>query len=108
MHTVTVNASKKYDVRIGTGFIDRLGEEIAPLMSGKKIMLVSDDKVFPLYGERAIKSLEEVGYTVTVFTFPNGEDSKNIKNYTDLVEALFEAQLTRKDLVIAIGGGVVT
>ena len=108
MHTVTVNASKKYDVRIGTGFIDRLGEEIAPLMSGKKIMLVSDDKVFPLYGERAIKSLEEAGYTVTVFTFPNGEDSKNIKNYTDLVEALFEAQLTRKDLVIAIGGGVVT
>ncbi len=108
MQVVTVNASKKYDVKIGTGFVGNLGEEIAPLMSGKKVMLVSDDKVFSLYGERAVSSLEKSGYIVSIFTFPNGEDSKNINNYTNLVEALFDAQLTRKDLVIALGGGVVT
>ncbi|MCR5521815.1 MAG: 3-dehydroquinate synthase [Lachnospiraceae bacterium] len=108
MQTVTVNASKKYDVRIGTGFIDNIGEEIAPFMSGKKVMVVSDDKVFGIYGDRVVKSLEESGYTVFTSVFQNGEDSKNITNYEKLVEALFEAQLSRKDLVIAVGGGVVT
>ena len=108
MQTVTVNASKKYDVRIGTGFIDNIGDEIAPLMSGKKVMVVSDDKVFGIYGDRVVKSLEESGYTVFTSVFQNGEDSKNITNYEKLVEALFEAQLSRKDLVIAVGGGVVT
>ena len=59
MQVVTVNASKKYDVKIGTGFIEKIGDHIAPLMSGKKVMVVSDDNVFPLYGEKAVKSLSE-------------------------------------------------
>lgn len=108
MQVVTVNASKKYDVKIGTGFIEKIGDHITPLMSGKKVMVVSDDNVFPLYGEKAVKSLSEAGYVVSTFVFKSGEESKNITTYNDLLEALFEAQLTRKDLIVAIGGGVVT
>ena len=108
MQTVTVNASKKYDVRIGTGLIDNISEQIAPLMSGKKIMVVSDDKVFGLYGKKAVDDLENAGFTVFSFVFPNGEDSKSLDTYSKLVEQLFCEEFSRKDLVIAIGGGVVT
>ncbi|MCR5431126.1 MAG: 3-dehydroquinate synthase [Lachnospiraceae bacterium] len=108
MNVVTVNASKKYDVVIGTGFIDVLGDKVAPFMSGKKIMVVSDDKVFPLYGERAVTSLKNAGYIVTSFLFPSGEESKNISTYSKIVEAMFDAEMTRKDIVVGIGGGVVT
>jgi len=108
MQTVTVNASKKYDVRIGTGLIDNISEQIAPLMSGKKIMVVSDDKVFGLYGKKAVDDLENAGFTVFSFVFPNGEDSKSLDTYSKLVEQLFSEEFSRKDLVIAIGGGVVT
>ncbi|MCR5830325.1 MAG: 3-dehydroquinate synthase [Lachnospiraceae bacterium] len=108
MNVVTVNASKKYDVFIGTDLIDNLGDKIVPFMSGKKVMVVSDDNVFPLYGERAVSSLKNAGYNVTTFVFPSGEENKNIKTYSEIVEAMCEAGLTRKDLVIGIGGGVVT
>ena len=108
MRKVTINASKKYDVLIGAGLLDNIGETIAPLMSGKKILVVSDDKVFPLYGEKIVKNLQDSGYIVSAFTFRNGEDSKNLNTFSELVEALFEAKLSRKDMIVAVGGGVVT
>jgi len=108
MNVVTVNASKKYDVVIGSGLIDKLGDKIVPFMPGKKVMIVSDDTVFGLYGERAVNSVKNAGYSVATYVFPHGEESKNIQNYNNLVEKMFEAELTRKDIVIGIGGGVVT
>lgn len=107
MNTVTVNASKKYDILIGSGLISTLGTEIRKLNKAEKICVVSDSTVFPLYGSATVSSLQNAGYSVYTYVFPAGEESKNGATYLELVNYLAECKLTRSDLIVALGGGVV-
>lgn len=107
MTIVTVNASKKYDIKIGSGLIASLGPEAAALGKASKAAIVSDSNVFPLYGNAAVESLKNAGFTVVSYVFPAGEESKNGENYLQLLNFLAENQLTRSDIIVALGGGVV-
>ena len=107
MNTVTVNASKTYDILIGNSILPLLGEKAARLGKAKKVCIVSETNVWPLYGAAAQRSLEGAGYTVTSFVFPAGEASKNGLVYLDLLNHLAMQKLTRSDLIVALGGGVV-
>ena len=107
MTTVTVNASKTYDIKIGSGLLSALPEELQKLGRIAKVCIVSDSNVFPLYGGKCISILEEAGFTVSSFVFPAGEHSKNAATYLDLLNHLAVEQLTRTDAIIALGGGVV-
>lgn len=107
MKTVTVSASKTYDIKIGSGLLATLGEEAAALGKAKNICIVSDSNVWPLYGEAAKTSLESAGFSVTSFVFPAGEESKNGMTYLELLNFLAQNRLTRSDLIVALGGGVV-
>jgi 3-dehydroquinate synthase len=60
-----------------------------------------------LYGDTVEQSLRAAGYAVTRFVFPHGEQSKNTETYVSLLCALAGASLTRSDIVVALGGGVV-
>lgn len=106
MNTVTVQASKTYEVKIGHGLLDTLGQELANIASGK-VLIVTDENVAPLYLGRAYQSLKAAGFEVSTATVPAGEASKSAKYYVNLLERLAEKQLTRSDTVIALGGGVV-
>ena len=107
MKTVTVCASKQYDIKIGAGLLDTLGTEAAALGKACKVCLVSDSNVYPLYGKQAENSLKRAGLSVTTFVFPAGEESKNGFTYLNLLNRLAQEQLTRSDLIVALGGGVV-
>ncbi len=107
MITVTVNASKTYEIKIGSGLLDTLGAEAAKLAKAEKCCIVSDSNVFPLYGQRVTESLEKAGFLVNSFVFPAGEESKNANTFLTLLNTLAEQQLTRSDLIVALGGGVV-
>lgn len=107
MITVTVNVSKTYDILIAGGLLARLGAETAKLGKAKKVCIVSETNVWPLYGEAARDSLENEGFDVSTFVFPAGEASKNGDTYLKLLNFLAENQLTRSDIIIALGGGVV-
>ena len=107
MTTVTVNASRTYDIKIGSGLLSSLPEEIKKLGKVRKISIVSDSNVFPLYGESCRASLICAGFTVSTFVFPAGEASKNGITYLELLNRLAEEKLTRSDLILALGGGVV-
>lgn len=107
MRTVTVNASRKYNIHIGSGLLASLGEETKKLGKAQKVCLVSESRVFPLYGAAAQKSLEHSGFQVVTFVFPAGEESKNPAVYLELLSFLAENKLTRTDLIVALGGGVV-
>ena len=78
METVKVSASKEYIVHIGTGILDTIGEKIKEIKRLCRVVLVSDDTVFALYGERVKKSLTDSGYSVCEFVFPHGEDAKSL------------------------------
>ena len=107
MKTVTVSASRRYDILIERGLLRRAGELVRGVTNAGTVMLVSDDSVWPLYGETVQKSLADAGFSVCRFAFPHGESSKCAKTYLALLDALCENQLTRADAVVALGGGVV-
>jgi len=107
MNTVTVSASKTYDILIGSGIIGSLGQAVRALGKAEKVCVVSEATVFPLYGETVRKSLEQAGFQVEAFVFPAGEASKNGQTYLSLLNFLAQKQLTRSDMIVALGGGVV-
>ena len=107
MNTVTVNASKTYDIHIGSGLLNTLGQQIRKLGKVSKVCLVSESTVFPLYGRAAEENLKEAGLDVVSFVFPAGEESKNGSVFLELLNFLAENKLTRSDLIAALGGGVV-
>ena len=106
MKTVTVSASRRYDILIERGLLRRAGELVRGVTNAGTVMLVSDDSVWPLYGETVQKSLVDAGFSVCRFAFPHGESSKCAKTYLALLDALCENRLTRADAVVALGGGV--
>ena len=106
MRTVTVNASTMYDILIGSDLLSRIGPLISKLGKVKKVCIVSETNVFPLYGKTVSDHLCASGFEVSSFVFPAGEASKNGCVYLDLLNHLAQQQLTRTDLIVALGGGV--
>lgn len=76
-------------------------------LGGKKLCIVTDSRVAPLYLKAVKEALETVCSQVTEFVFPAGEASKNLDTVQDLYQALIEQGLDRKSLLAALGGGVV-
>ena len=107
MKTVHVNASKEYDVLIGSGLLETLGTHAAAQKKAVRVCIVSDSNVWPLYGKKAEENLKESGLDVVSFIIPAGEESKNGLTYLELLNHLAENKLTRSDLIVALGGGVV-
>lgn len=107
MKTITVTASRQYEVMIGGGLIQELGLRVSHVCKCGTAAIISDSYVFPLYGETARISLEKAGYQVISFVFPAGESSKNGAIYLEILNFLAQNQITRSDCIIALGGGVV-
>lgn len=107
MKTITVRASKEYQVLIGSGLHSDLGKHISSVKKPCKAAIISDSNVWPIYGERITESLVSAGFETLEFVFPAGESSKNANTYLDILNFLASNKLTRTDCVIALGGGVV-
>ena len=107
MRSVQVEASKPYTIWIGGGLLAEAGERIVGVCRGRTAVLVTDDLVNALYGDAAERSLSGAGYTTARFVFPHGEQSKSLQTYALLLNALAEAGVSRSDVVVALGGGVV-
>ncbi len=107
MRRVHVKASREYDVLIGEGLLDKAGELTAKVVKPCKCLIVTDDTVDELYGDRVQISFSYAGFNVTRFTFPAGEASKNLSTLSDILNALGEGGFSRGDMIVALGGGVV-
>lgn len=108
MKRITVNASQKYEILIGSGLLHAAGEHVLSAL-GKpcRLCVVTDDRVAPLYLESTVRSLRESGFDVLSFVIPNGEASKSTQKLVELLEFMAENRLTRSDAMVALGGGVV-
>lgn len=107
MKTIEIKASKKYQVIIGSDLLKDSGKYILNSLGGIcKIVLVSDDIVAPLYADKVKKSLAEQGFSVEQYIFPHGEQSKTVATVSDLWQFMAEKQITRTDVIVALGGGV--
>ena len=106
MRSVTVKTSATYEVLIGSGLLQKAGEKVKKVISPCKAAIVTDSTVVHLYEETVRKSLTEAGFSVCTFVFPAGEASKNIHTLSHLLEFLAKEEMTRTDMIVALGGGV--
>lgn len=111
-NNVTVNLcgdSHEYDIKIGNDLLENSGDWAQKCLNKqtKKIALVSNAKVFGLYGETIKKSLENADLEVCVFTIGDGEKYKSLRTVEKTLKFFSENNLKRTDAVIALGGGVV-
>jgi len=107
MRTVSVPTARPYDVHIGEGLLARAGELCSAVLRPCKAAIITDDTVAGLYLQAIEDSLRRGGYTPVAFQFAHGERSKNIGTLEAILEFLAGQQLTRSDVVVALGGGVV-
>ena len=108
MPMITVPLGERtYPIHIGSGLLDCLGAHVLEALGEISVAVVTDDNVAPLYLARAVKSLESAGLRVCTITLPHGEATKCLARLADLYTFLCESRITRKDAVIALGGGVI-
>lgn len=109
MKTLTVDLpGRAYDILIERGLLDRAGKHIkAVCPRAKRLFVVTDSSVGPLYGGRLDRSLQAAGFQTAVSTIPAGEASKCAEQLVILWEKMMACGLTRTDAVVALGGGVV-
>ena len=108
LHTVDVTTpSRSYQVLVGNGILDALGERVRDAAGGDAAFVVSDTNVAPLYLSRAVCSLERAGFRTASCVIPAGEQHKRLATFGTIVEAMADARLTRSSVVVALGGGVV-
>jgi 3-dehydroquinate synthase len=104
MQTISVSASKKYDITITHGKELFLGV-VKPIIKGNKIAIITDTTVDKLYGNYF--DFLNSDYELVKLVIPAGEKEKNGQNFLSLISKLAENGFTRYDTVITLGGGVV-
>lgn len=96
-----------YPIRIGTGFLDRLGallqEEVG---AAGRAAIVTNTVVAPLYAARTEEALRNFGFTPFTCVIPDGEEHKTLKTVERLYEMFLEDGLDRSGVVVSLGGGV--
>ncbi len=108
MRKLRVNIpGREYDIIIGKGLLEKAGELVSQVADCKKIAIVTDSNVGPLYSEKLSKSLGGSGFETKVITVPAGEQSKSLSVLEGLYADMLDFGITRTDLVIALGGGVI-
>jgi 3-dehydroquinate synthase len=103
---VSGGAFAAYDVVVGRGLLTQAGARIAPLARGRTV-IVTDETVAGIHAEALTTSLTAAGVKSEIVAVPAGEGSKSFAELERVLDRLLEIGLDRKDVVIALGGGVV-
>lgn len=106
MKSLRVNVGDGYDILIERGILSDCSKYIKNITNASKICLISDSNIFPIYGKAVSSQLSSAGYEVFEFIFPAGEGSKTTASVVSMVEFMAQNELTRNDIVVALGGGV--
>lgn len=103
---VLYNKKPCYDIVFQQSF-DDLWEELQELgASEKKLCIVTDSRVDELYGAQVAELLEGKCRKIVKYAFPAGEENKNLETVKDVYRYLIEEGFDRKDMLLALGGGV--
>jgi 3-dehydroquinate synthase len=98
--------SRSYDILIGRGIREEIGERLGALGLGGKVCLVTSPPVFDLFGREVLDSLQGAGFDVTVEQVPDGEGSKSLQTAEHLYDRALDTGLDRTSTFVALGGGV--
>jgi 3-dehydroquinate synthase len=109
MHRLEISLkqeARRSEISIAGGIRRNLGQLI-PLKAPRRVAIISNPRVFGLYGSEVKRSLKAAGFKLLEWLMPEGERYKSFRVLEQAVTFLSENRLERDDLVLALGGGVV-
>ena len=108
MKTVKVNLGERsYKIHISAGVLERLDGMLREYSDVTKVIIITDKNVERFYGEIVTKGLHSYKPEVTIISIDPGEKQKSLSTAEYLYDRLFEHEVDRRSLIIALGGGVV-
>lgn len=107
-YTLDIDTPQPYQVHVGTFLLEQVGQITRSVVeAAERALVITDSNVGPLYAAPVIDGLEAAGFTTSLETFEAGEEHKRMETLSALLERAAEEQLSRRDVIIALGGGVV-
>ncbi len=109
MRTIAIKTGKPYTVKLEQDALSQFVPLFQEVYGQRrpKLAIVTDDTVQALYAERLQQLLRQAGYETCCFAFAHGEASKQLSTVNEVYRFLFAESITRSDVIIALGGGVV-
>lgn len=104
---VVTTQTESYPIFIGWGMFEQLGRRMRNAGLWGRVHLLSDERVFALYGLKVKAILEKSGFTVDYMTVPEGERSKSFETAVKIYDWLVNFRAERGETIVALGGGVV-
>lgn len=98
---------KEYKIHIANGLFDTMSTILSSFTDGRKVCIVSDSNVYPLYGKRVEDAVKKAGGEVFSLVVNSGEEAKSFSNLEYLCSEIIRHDFTRSDVIIALGGGVI-
>ena len=106
--TVRVDlAERGYDIVIGERLLERADDLLAPVIDGRRTVVVTDAEVRDAHLPRLATALDRLGVRRDTVTIPAGEDAKSFRELEALLDRLFDLGVDRSTVLVAFGGGVV-
>ena len=106
MKTIEVKTGRPYNIYIEHGLLSNAGKYVRNVSSAVRAVIVSDSNVAPIYAEAVDASLRENGFETSLFVFQAGEERKRLSTIEKMYSHFYEHDITRTDIVVALGGGV--
>lgn len=107
-YTLDIDTPQPYQVHVGTFLLEQVGQITRSVVeAAERALVITDSNVGPLYAAPVIDGLEAAGFATSLETFEAGEEHKRMETLSTLLERAAEEQLSRRDVIIALGGGVV-
>jgi 3-dehydroquinate synthase len=107
MQILKVKTKPSYEILIEEGLLEKIPADLKKHFDFGKVAIITDSRVESLYGERLLNLFQSMAIKVSFFSFPEGEASKNMDTVVRLARAMVQTGFDRKDLILALGGGVV-
>lgn len=111
MERITVNlAERSYPISIGAGLFEDpayLSQVLSNKNTNQKVVVISNVTVAPLYADKILHQLKQLGCDASLLELPDGEQYKNLDVFNQVMNFLLEGSYARDVVIIALGGGVI-
>lgn len=107
MERITVSLGERsYPISIGAGLFNDPAH--LSFLSGKqKVVVISNVTVAPLYADKILSLIEQLGCQASLLSLPDGEQYKSLETFNQVMNFLLEGNYSRDVVVVALGGGVI-
>lgn len=108
MDRITVNLGERsYPISIGAGLFSDPAYLSQFLSTKQKVVVISNETVAPLYADKILSQLEQLGCDASLLELPDGEQYKSLDTFNEVMTYLLEGNYSRDVALIALGGGVI-